>query len=360
MGAGLGDVLQSTGLTTPEATQLARLLAGFLEQGARAVALEASSIGIAEGRLDGCRIDTAIFTNLTRDHLDYHRDMDDYAAAKEALFLWPQLRLAVLNLDDAFGRRLLGRTTAARIIGYSLEGRRDCAAVLHAEAIETSAVGQRFRLVTPWGAAPVHTPLPGRYTLANLLAVAAVLLDRGLPLAEVAECLAGLRPPAGRLECYGGEEAPWVVIDYAHTPDALAQVLAALRPQAAARGGRLVCVFGCGGGRDPGKRPQMGEIAAAGADQVWITSDNPRNEAPQAILAAIRAGAPQAEVEEDRARAIAAAIAGAQAADVVLIAGKGHEDYQEIAGVRRPFSDAAEARRALAAWQARQKEKSCA
>lgn len=355
LGAGLPPQLLATGFTTPEATTLARLLAQQRQQGARAVALEASSIGIEEGRLNGFRVDTALFSNFTRDHLDYHGSMEAYAAAKEKLFLWPGLRLAVLNLDDALGQRLARHSTASRILGYSLEGRQDVPAVVRAEALVATPAGQAFELVTPWGRAGVHTHLLGRYNVANMLAVAAVLLDRGLPVREVAERLAALTPPPGRMERYGGAAAPLVVVDYAHTPDALHNALLALQPLAAARGGRLLCVFGCGGERDPGKRPLMGEVAVAGADAVWITSDNPRAEQPLAIIAAIRHGAPGAAVEPDRARAIAAAVAGAAASDVILIAGKGHEPYQEIAGVRYPFADGEQARLALAAWEQNRK-----
>lgn len=355
LGAGLPPSLQPTGFTTPEATTLARVLAEQQQQGARATALEASSIGIEEGRLNGFRVDTALFSNFTRDHLDYHGSMEAYAAAKEKLFLWSGLRLAVINLDDALGQQLARSSTASRVIGYSLEGRRDVAAVVQAVNLAATAAGQAFELLTPWGRAPVETQLVGRYNVANLLAVAAALLDKGLTVREVAERLAALAPPPGRMERYGGDDMPLVVVDYAHTPDALENALAALRPLAEARGGRLVCVFGCGGERDPGKRPLMGEVAMAGADVVCITSDNPRSEAPLSIIAAIHQGAPAAHVEPDRACAIAGMVGAAAAADVILIAGKGHEPYQEIAGIRHPFADGEQARLALAAWQQNRK-----
>jgi UDP-N-acetylmuramyl-tripeptide synthetase len=351
LGAGFPDALTPTGYTTPEATTLARLLADELRQGARACALEASSIGIEEGRMNDLRVDTAIFTNLTRDHLDYHNSMDAYAKAKEQLFVWPHLRLSVLNLDDAFGQHLARVTSANKIIGYSLEGRNDVSAIVRAESLATTDTGQTFLLVTPKGRARVTTALIGRYNIANLLAVAAVLLDRGVAVAQIAERISLLTPPPGRMERYGDEASPLVVVDYAHSPDALENALIALRAVADAREGRLVCVFGCGGERDKGKRPLMGEAAARNADMVWITSDNPRGEDAFVIIEAIRQGAPAARIEADRRRAIFCALDEASDQDVILIAGKGHEPYQEIAGVQHPFSDAEQARLALAARQ---------
>ena len=350
LGAGMPGRLVDTGLTTPEATMLTRYLAEFCEAGARACALEASSIGIEEGRLDGARVDVAVFTNLTRDHLDYHGTMADYAAAKARLFTWPRLRLAVINLDDPFGRELAAQSTAAKVIGYTQSGQpSDRQGVISAENVEQGIDGLRFRLCAPNGRAHVATGLLGRYNISNLLAVAAVLIDAGLAPAEVAERFAQLAPPAGRLEKIGGNDEPLIVVDYSHTPDALESALNALRPVASARAGQLVALFGCGGDRDHGKRPLMGEIAARLADRVVLTSDNPRSEDPAAIIAQINAAAPAAEVIAERGEAIARTIATADSADVILLAGKGHEPYQEIAGIRRPFSDVEQARAALAA-----------
>ena len=352
LGAGFPEHLAETGFTTPEATTLTRALAAFAADGAQACALEASSIGIEEGRLDGTRVDVAVFTNLTRDHLDYHGTMERYAQAKEKLFTWPRLRLAVINLDDPFGRHLMTLTSAAKVIGTTLgnvPGAR--LGVIAAENLEQTTVGLRFRLSTPSGRAEVETALLGRYNVANLLAVAAVLIDAGLTPPEVAERLAQLAPPPGRLETLGGDREPLIVVDYAHTPDALESALHALRPVASARAAGLTVVFGCGGDRDRGKRPLMGEIATRLADRVVLTSDNPRRENAEDILAEIRAGAPAAEVITDRALAIARTVASAHAAEVILLAGKGHESYQDIAGARRPFSDVQEARAALAARQ---------
>ena len=355
LGVGRPGALVDTGFTTPEAATLARTLADLEAAGAGACALEASSIGIEEGRLNGAHVDVAVFTNLTRDHLDYHGSMAAYAAAKERLFTWPRLRLAVVNMDDPFGRELAARTTAKRLIGYSqLPAARaplGTPALLRAEDIFVSPEGLQFRLIAPNGRATVDTSLIGGFNISNLLAVAAVLIDAGLTPRQVAERFAELKAPPGRLETLGGHNEPLIVVDYAHTPDALENALKALRAVADARGAALRVIFGCGGDRDPGKRSLMGEIATRLADAVTLTSDNPRSEDPQTIIEQIREAAPQAAVIADRAAAIRTVIRAAHPADVVLLAGKGHEPYQEICGVRRPFSDIAEARAALAARQ---------
>jgi UDP-N-acetylmuramoyl-L-alanyl-D-glutamate--2,6-diaminopimelate ligase len=349
LGAGFPDELADTGLTTPEATALMRYLAEFQTRGAAACALEASSIGIEEGRLNGARVDVAVFTNLSRDHLDYHGSMEAYAAAKEKLFHWPRLRTAIVNLDDPFGPHLAAETTALRVLGYGIgDERRNFPAQVRAENLENTPFGQRFMLRLPNGHGTVDTELMGRYNVANLLAVAAVLHDAGLAAGDVIRRLAALRPPPGRMERVGGNGEPLVVVDYAHTPDALDNALSTLRAVADGRGGRLAVVFGCGGERDRGKRPQMAEIACRRADRVLVTSDNPRREEPAAIVADILAGLDGGEVELDRAAAIHRAVAAADENDVVLVAGKGHEAYQEIAGVRHPFSDLEQAKAALA------------
>ena len=350
LGAGFPDDLVETGFTTPEATTLMRYLADFVGRRAAACALEASSIGIEEGRMNGARVDVAVFTNFTRDHLDYHGTMEAYADAKQKLFVWPHLRTAIINLDDEFGLRLARETTATRVLGYAIgEPRRDVAALIRAEGLTETPFGQRFSLVLPNGRANVDTGLVGRYNIENLLAIAGVLYDAGLAADDVARRLAALTPPPGRMERVGGQGEPLVVVDYAHTPDALENALSALQPVATARGGRLVVVFGCGGDRDKGKRPQMGGVAERLADRVLVTSDNPRSEAPQAIIDDILAGMVHAEVELDRAAAIRRAIADAAPEDVILLAGKGHEPYQDMGGVRLPFSDVEQARAALAA-----------
>ena len=350
LGAGFYGQLAETGFTTPEAATLTRYLSEFSAAGAQACALEASSIGIEEGRLDGARVDVAVFTNLTRDHLDYHGSMESYAAAKERLFTWPRLRLAVVNLDDPFGRELARRTTATKVLGYTQTGQiSERQGVVSAERVEETLNGVRFQLCAPNGRADVETGVLGHYNVSNLLAVAAVLVDAGLKPAEIAARFAELSPPPGRLEKVGGDAEPLIVVDYAHTPDALESALNALRPVARARGAGLTVIFGCGGDRDRGKRPLMGGIAARLADRVVITSDNPRSEQPAAIVEEIRVAAPTAEVIVDRAQAIRQTVLAAHPAEVILLAGKGHEPYQDIAGVKRPFSDIAEAKAALAA-----------
>lgn len=355
LGAGYPDAMVETGFTTPDAAQYAHLLADFVADGATACAVEASSIGIEEARMAGSDVDCAVFTNLTRDHLDYHRTMAAYAAAKTKLFVWPGLRAAVINLDDAFGQQLLEQTTAKLIVGYGLTPRPtaliDSIGWVGAESVQTTAQGLSATLVFGDERLPFATRIIGRHNLSNLLAVAAVLVAQGLSPAEIVVELSKLQPPAGRMACQGGDDAPLVVVDYAHTPDALAHILSALRDVAQARAGKLICLFGCGGDRDPGKRPEMGEVAVAGADVVCITSDNPRWESPAEILSAIAVGAPSAVMVEDRAKAIAQAIAQAAMEDVVLLAGKGHETEQEIRGQRYPFDDAAHAKAALAAWR---------
>jgi len=343
LGAGFPGALVETGFTTPEATTLMRLLADFRAAGAAACALEASSIGIEEGRMNGARVDVAVFTNFTRDHLDYHGSMEAYAAAKQKLFSWPELRTAIVNLDDPVGQALQHATSAEKVLGYAIGD----AGAVRAEGLCATPQGQRFTLMAPDGRAEVETALLGRYNISNLLAVAAVLHDAGVAVEEVARRLAALAAPAGRMERLGGGGEPLVVVDYAHTPDALENVLLTLRPVAAERGGRLYVVFGCGGDRDPGKRPQMGAVASRFADRVVLTSDNPRRENPARIIEEIRVGSAHAEIEVDRAAAIARAISEAAPEDVVLLAGKGHESYQEIAGARTPFSDTQQARAAL-------------
>jgi UDP-N-acetylmuramyl-tripeptide synthetase len=348
LGAGFPNALNETGFTTPQAATLARCLSSFVSAGAHACALEVSSIGIEEGRINGARVDIAVFTNLTRDHLDYHGSMEAYAAAKEKLFRWPGLRVAVLNLDDHFGRHLAGVSKARLKVGYTLgKATASVDLMLSASDLRQGPDGLVFTLTAPQGTVEVPTRLVGRYNVANLLAVAGVLLAAGLPFDELAGRLSSLEAPPGRMQRLGGNGQPLVVIDYAHSPDALDNALSALREQADARGGKLICVFGCGGDRDHGKRPMMGEVASRLADRVVLTSDNPRSESPLAILEEIRVGAPSAQLVVDRKEAIAATLAAAAASDVVLIAGKGHEAYQEIAGKFHPFSDMCEAEAAL-------------
>ena len=356
LGVGVPGTFEESANTTPDAIVLQQALKRFRDAGAACVALEASSIGLDQGRLDGTRIACALFTNLSRDHLEYHPDMEAYAHAKMRLFRAPGLAHAVLNLDDALGVRIAHTLAfgAVRRVGYSLS--RGAAAAsglehwLEARDLTVSEDGLAFRLESSWGAAVIRSPLIGRFNAANLLGVIGVLLVAGVGLDAIPGLCARLEPPPGRMQRLGGGGAPLVVIDYAHSPDALDKCLVGLRDVARAQGGRLLCVFGCGGDRDRGKRPLMGEIASRHADFVVVTSDNPRSEEPAAIVADILPGVrvPHA-VHLDRRAAIRAAISVAHRGDVVLIAGKGHEPYQEIAGRRLPFSDLDEARAALAA-----------
>jgi UDP-N-acetylmuramoyl-L-alanyl-D-glutamate--2,6-diaminopimelate ligase len=344
VGNGFPDALTPALNTTPDAIELQQRLAHYRQQGATACAMEVSSLGLVQGRLNGTRFDIAVLTNLSRDHLDYHGDMDSYAAAKARLFAWPELEWAVLNTDDAFGQRLENEVGSARVAGY---GFRRGAVV--GDRLQLSQAGLHLHLHTDWGDADLDAPLLGRFNAANLLAVLATLLVSDVKLEDACRALAHITPPPGRMQTLGGGVHPLVVVDYAHTPDALDKVLATLREIVG--GGRLICVFGCGGNRDRGKRPLMGEAVARGADEIWVTSDNPRNEDPSHIIDDILAGiAGKPQVEPDRARAIFEAIGNAHQGDVVLIAGKGHEDYQEIAGKRLPFSDVAAAKKALEAW----------
>ena len=342
--------IEFTGLTTPDPVMLHAALRLFADAGFAACAIEASSIGLVEQRLAGLRVAVALFTNFTRDHLDYHGTMDAYWAAKRQLFAWPGLRAAVVNVDDARGAMLASELSATPLDVWTCSVRGP--ARLAATNLGYVDGGLAFDLHEGQQRLAVRSTLIGDYNASNLLAVIGGLRAMGVPLADAVSVVPRLTPVPGRMQRVGsGIDAPEVVVDYAHTPDALEKVLHALRPLATARGGRLVCVFGCGGNRDATKRPLMGAIAARDADAVVVTSDNPRAEPPAAILAEIVAGIAEptkVTVVEDRRAAIARAIASADARDVILVAGKGHEDYQDIAGVKHPFSDAAEAEHALA------------
>jgi UDP-N-acetylmuramoyl-L-alanyl-D-glutamate--2,6-diaminopimelate ligase len=348
LGNGFVDALAPSMNTTPDACELQQSLAAWRRAGAAAVAMEVSSHGLDQGRVNGVAFDVALFTNLTRDHLDYHGTMDAYGEAKARLFAWPGLRAAVINAGDAFGRALAARTRARgiRVITYAAHD-----ADIAATDVDMRGSTMRIALRTPEGRGSVSTSLAGAFNVQNLQGVLGVLLASGVALADALAALSALTAPAGRMERLGGGTAPLVVVDYAHTPDALAQVLTAMRP-AVREGGRLVCVFGAGGDRDRGKRSPMGDVAGRLADRVIVTNDNPRSEDPRAIADAIVAGlasvAADFVVELDRARAIEQAIDGARAGDVVVIAGKGHEDYQETNGRRVPFSDVGCVSRVLA------------
>ncbi len=341
LGNGLVGALAPALNTTPDAARLHELLAILKAAGADAVAMEVSSHGLDQGRVNAVAFDVALFTNLSRDHLDYHVTMEAYGAAKAKLLRWPGLAAAVINVDDAFGRTLAAarRTAQARTLTFGTHG-----ADIAATRVATTSEGMVIDVTTPWGAGSIEARVVGSFNVSNLLGCLGVLLASEVPLADALAALARVEPPAGRMQRFGGGSAPLVVVDYAHSPDALDKALSALRGNVAA-GRSLICVFGCGGDRDAGKRREMGRTAARLADRVVVTTDNPRSEDPAAIAEAIGIGIREAEgadydVELDRGDAIRSAIRAARAGDVVLVAGKGHEDYQEAAGVRTHFSDA--------------------
>ena len=430
LGNGLVDALQPSANTTPDAIRVHSLLADFLRAKVQAVAMEVSSHALAQGRVNGVRFDVALLTNLSRDHLDYHGDMESYAASKRKLFDWQELKFAVLNLDDAFGAELaeqlqdgafpspqsspasgrggergVGQAgilsqdknsqkqhSIPEVVGYGLSdaalqlAERLGLRMVYGHLAEISGQGLRLDVYSSWGAAAtryceaadcgssrlapppapdacahrvggaaqINSALVGRFNAANLLGALAVLLVSGIELGEAVQSLSKVQAVAGRMQRLGGAGQPTVVVDYAHTPDALEKVLLALREVNASSDGKLICVFGCGGDRDRGKRAMMGLVAEKFSDHCIVTSDNPRSEDPQRIIAEIVGGmtAHNREVAVERAAAIERAIGLARPCDTVLVAGKGHENYQEINGVKYPFSDVAVAERALQAWRA--------
>jgi UDP-N-acetylmuramoyl-L-alanyl-D-glutamate--2,6-diaminopimelate ligase len=347
LGAGLHGQLREGERTTPDAIAVQRLMAEFHRDGATHVAMEVSSHALEQGRVAAMDFDVAAFTNLTRDHLDYHGSMQAYGAAKARLFAWQTLEAAVINTDDAFGHELAGRL-APGVRALTLSGAGDKQASIAASDIVTSAQGVAFQMRTPWGTHRIRSRLLGRFNVANLLTVAGCLGALGESFDRIVEVVESLEPVNGRMNRIGGVHGlPLVVVDYAHTPDALEQALTALRAHCDAR---LICVFGCGGERDAGKRPQMGEIAERLADIAIVTDDNPRGEDGDRIVTQILAGMKEpvaATVLRDREAAIRAALQMANAGDVVLIAGKGHETYQEGAGGKRAFDDMAVAQAIL-------------
>ncbi len=339
LGQGRVGYLEEMGNTTADILSCHSFAAQMRDQDISWMAAEISSHGLDQGRVNGLHIDTAVFTNLTRDHLDYHKTMDAYAAAKGKLFAHPGLRHAIFNADDPATETLWGfASKEVECLSCSLS---DESADLYLKDIQLLSEGMRATVVTPWGQGELVTSLMGRFNLSNLLGVIAVMGCHGFKLGRVLDVIKNISNVPGRLESYGGGTQPVVVIDYAHTSDALKSVLSALREHG---GRRISCVFGCGGDRDRGKRPLMAKAACAGADLVYVTSDNPRSEDPETIIDDALAGV-AGEVSEkvtvvvDRAEAISRAIDNASAGDVVLVAGKGHECYQEINGVRYPFSD---------------------
>jgi UDP-N-acetylmuramoyl-L-alanyl-D-glutamate--2,6-diaminopimelate ligase len=343
IGTGRPQRLTASALTTGDAVTVQRTLAALRAAGAASVAMEVSSHALDQARVGAVRFRTAAFTNLTRDHLDYHGSMDSYGAAKARLFALPDLESRVINVDDAFGRKLaIDARGRGRVVvtsrGHQSHARSG-AGFVHALRVSLSTRGIELEFDSSWGTGAVICPLVGDFNVDNLLTVMAILLDWEVSLAQAIDALARVRAAPGRMETFGGGRAPLAIVDYAHTPDALRKALGAVRAHCT---GRLIVVFGCGGERDAGKRPLMGAIAAELADDIVITDDNPRNESPQAIAADIAAGIPAGRpfrIELDRARAIRDALSEATPADIVLIAGKGHEDYQIYGGERRAFSD---------------------
>jgi UDP-N-acetylmuramyl-tripeptide synthetase len=341
--------MMPTGLTTPDPVALQGALRQFADEGFNACAIEASSIGLDEHRLAGTHIDVALFTNFTQDHLDHHGTMDAYWRAKTQLFDRPGLQAAIVNLDDSHGASLAYSLRGRPLAVLTYSARRD--ARLRGANLRYEGDGLCFEVLEAGAQAVVRTPLIGDFNVSNLLAVIGGLRALGVPLTDAAQACSALTPVPGRMQRVAASgTGPEVVVDYAHTPDALEKALLALQPLAAQRGGALWCVFGCGGNRDAAKRPLMGVLAQRHANHVVVTSDNPRNEAPDAIIAQILAGLPARDkvaVVEDRRAALAHAVGQADARDVILVAGKGHEDYQEIAGVKQPFSDVLHAQAAL-------------
>lgn len=357
LGSGFPGELSAPSTTTPDPVSLHRGFAEYLRAGARCVAMEVSSHALSQQRVNGVAFDVALFTNLSRDHLDYHGTMDAYAESKALLLRWPGLKHAVLNLDDPFGARLAERLAGggALLTGYGYSdgaaraARNSGATLIRGERLRLSECGIEFAVSTPAGQATLGSPMLGRFNAENLLAVLATLLASGVELDAAAAALEKVEAVPGRMQRVGGGHRPLVVVDYAHTPDALEKVLTTLRDMLRGRPqARLACVFGCGGERDRGKRALMGEVASRHADSVFVTSDNPRSEDPRAIIDdIIRGSGDNCHVIEDRGAAIFEAIAGARPGDLVLIAGKGHERYQEIGGKKFPFSDEEVARLAL-------------
>ena len=349
IGNGFPGRLEPATHTTPDAVQAQRILAGLEAAGAEAVAMEVSSHALDQHRLAAVPFHTAVFTNLSRDHLDYHGSMRAYSAAKERLFRQPDLQLAVINSDDDAGAALLGklkgrvRTVACHRGGRTLGADE----FVRLESLEQRDSGLRLEVASSWGGGVIESGLVGDFNATNLLLVLGVLLAWGVPMEAAVERLAALETVPGRMQRFGGGHRPLVVVDYAHTPDALQRALTSLRAHTK---GKLWCVFGCGGDRDRGKRPQMGRIAEALADEVIVTDDNPRHEPSASIIADILEGMESpssAHVIPDRAWAIATALAEAKPGDAVLVAGKGHENYQQVGDLKQPFSDLEQVRRWL-------------
>ncbi len=342
IGSGFLPHLQTSGYTTPDPILLQKQLSEYQKQGARYVAMEVSSHSLDQYRVNGVNFMGGIFTNLTRDHLDYHKTMEAYGAAKARLFQFPHLKFAVYNGDDPFGHQLLAMNPAhVPSFLYSMNPHfpQNTSAII-AQSIQSTRQGFELTIQSPWGKGVLPLSLIGRFNISNVLAVFAALGALEIPFKTILATLVELKPVTGRMHCLGGHgNIPKIIIDYAHTPDALKKVLLSIQDH---QPRRLWCVFGCGGDRDRGKRPEMGAIAEDYCNQVVLTNDNPRHESPQQIIADILGGIKNQQkcsVELDRAKAIQFAIAHADAEDIILIAGKGHETYQIIGDQVLPFDD---------------------
>lgn len=344
LGSGFYGTLKETGFTTPDALTLQAVLKSFIDHHAEAVAMEVSSHSIDQGRVNSIEFDVGVFTNLTQDHLDYHGDMQTYAAVKKRFIAEFPVRQVIINADDPYGQQWIKELARKPVISYSVLS---TAAEVYAHHTQLTLQGITTEIVTPWGKAQVNLSLIGLFNLSNMLAVIAALCAYGIPFNDVIRVIQQVRPVPGRMQLLGGQRQPLVVVDYAHTPDALQNALQALRSHTQ---GKLVCVFGCGGDRDKGKRPLMAKIAEQIADKVIVTSDNPRHEDPAVIAAEIRAGFLRPEsvfIELDRSKAIQNSIQWSESADCILIAGKGAEHYQQIGDQKLPFDDVTEATRFL-------------
>jgi UDP-N-acetylmuramoyl-L-alanyl-D-glutamate--2,6-diaminopimelate ligase len=341
LGSGLAQVDMQEGMTTPATIDMHRQLADFRDQGARFATVEVSSHALVQNRVDGVAFDTVLLTNLSRDHLDYHGDMQSYGDAKARLFFEYSAKQRVINLDSEYGEQLAERcgpdvivvsTDTARVPGIR--------PYLFARSVVANAAGSMVSVHSSWGDSEFLLPLPGEFNVENALIALALLLHQGVPMDKACAVLEVVDAPPGRMQrVIADTDQPAIYVDYAHTPDALEVVLRALRAHCS---GKLWCVFGCGGDRDQGKRPQMGKVVEGCADVAIVTSDNPRSESPHDIIAAILGGMDSpndATVIEDRAAAIAWVIANADEQDIILIAGKGHENYQIVGTERRDFSD---------------------
>lgn len=332
--------------TTPDAITLQTLIYQLKQANAHYIVMEVSSHGLEQFRVNGVPFIGAIFTNLTRDHLDYHRTFEAYFSAKKRLFYYPTLHHALINQDDAYGARLLqelrGNRPELHLISYGQSAQAD----IQLTVVKSNSKGMQLALHTPWGITEIKSSLLGLFNAYNLAACVGLLCDLGFALDHVTQVLSEIKGASGRMQALHYPGCATVIIDYAHTPDALRNVLVTLKANQA-RVGKLWCVFGCGGDRDKGKRPLMGQVADKYADQIVLTSDNPRGEDPQSIINDILPLKKAVFIEPDRERAIAYAIEHSEVEDIVLIAGKGHENYQEIAGVRHDFDDREVAKRYL-------------